>query len=146
MAGPHAATSLRVRDDGGALTFTGQEGGMKVLVTSSGQSLHSMVDPRFGRAPFFAVVTVETGELEVIRNEARESVEGAGIKAAELASRLGVAAVITGHCGPKAWRALKAGGINIFTGARGTVAQVIQAYKQGLLQPASAPDVEGHWV
>jgi len=120
---------------------------MKVLVTSSGQAMHSKVDPRFGRAEFFAVVDTETGQFDVVRNEqAREAAQGAGIQAAEAAARLGVGAVITGHCGPKAWRALSAAGISVVSGAQGTVAQAVDAFKQGTLTPASAPDVEGHWA
>lgn len=118
---------------------------MKVLVSSSGTALHSQMDPRFGRAEFFAVVDTETNEIEVVRNdEARDAAQGAGIQAAELAARFKVKVVITGHCGPKAWAALSAAGIDVVSGATGTVAQAVEAFKKGLLKPASAPDVKGH--
>jgi len=120
---------------------------MKVLVSSSGQAMHSKLDPRFGRAEFFAVVDTETGQFEVVRNDqGREAAQGAGIQAAELAARLGVKVVITGHCGPKAWSALSAAGIAVVSGAQGTVAQAVDDYKKGLLKAASAPDVKGHWA
>jgi predicted Fe-Mo cluster-binding NifX family protein len=120
---------------------------MKVLVTTTGETMDATLDARFGRAELFAVVDTEGGELSVVRNDAaRGALQGAGIQAAELASRLGVAAVITGHCGPKAFAALQAAGIAVVSGARGTVAQAVDAWRRGELKPASSADVEGHWA
>ncbi len=74
------------------------------------------------------------------------AMQGAGIQAAETVCRHGAECVITGHCGPKAFRALKAAGIKIAIGAKGTVMQAIEDYKSGKLQSVDSPDVEGHWV
>jgi predicted Fe-Mo cluster-binding NifX family protein len=120
---------------------------MKVLVSTTGRALDARLDPRFGRAELFAVVDVDTNQFEIVSNDAaRDAMQGAGIQAAELAARLGVKVVITGHCGPKAFAALKAAGIEVLSGADGTVAQAIAAFKTGLLKPAAAPDVQGHWT
>ncbi len=120
---------------------------MKVLVTTKGRAPDSAVDPRFGRAELFAVVDTDTGKLEVVSNdEAREASQGAGVKAAELAASLGIEAVITGHCGPKAFSALRSAGIRVITGADGTVAEAVEAFERGRLKPADAPDVRGHWA
>jgi predicted Fe-Mo cluster-binding NifX family protein len=119
---------------------------MKVLVTTTGKTYDSQVDPRFGRAELFAIVDIDEKKLEVVSNaDARDVSQGAGIKAAELAVSLGVKAVITGHCGPKAFAALGGAGIEVVTGARGTVAQAVEAYTAGRLKPSAAPDVGGHW-
>lgn len=120
---------------------------MKVLVTTTGKTLEAQVDPRFGRAELFAIVDTESQQLEVVQNdEARAASQGAGIQAAELAARLGVKAVITGHCGPKAFAALRAAGVDVVSGASGTVAQAVEAFKAGLLKPSTGADVQGHWT
>jgi len=120
---------------------------MKVVITAQGQDLESLVDPRFGRCGWFIVADTETGEYRVVSNEQNlNAARGAGIQAAENAGRQGVEAVITGHCGPKAFRTLKAAGIKIFTGAGGTVAESLESFKSGRLKESDAADVEGHWL
>ena len=119
---------------------------MKVVVTSIGGSLDSQVDPRFGRASTFVLVNTETGETQSIDNSGGASAaQGAGIQAAEAVSRLGAECLITGHCGPKAFRALQAAGIKVYIGAVGTVAEAIGQLKSGELQLSTGPDVGGHW-
>ena len=58
---------------------------------------------------------------------------------------LEVDAVMTGHCGPKAFRVLDAAGIQIYLGAEGTVEAALNDFRAGKYQPANKPDVEGHW-
>lgn len=107
---------------------------MKVAITSQGEKMDSMVDERFGRARWFIVVDTETGEYQAVSNEQNlNASHGAGIQAAENVCRYGVEAVITGHCGPKAFRALNAAGIKIFTGAKGTVSETLDKFKKGEL-------------
>jgi predicted Fe-Mo cluster-binding NifX family protein len=119
---------------------------MRVLITSSDKDLHSPVDPRFGRAKWFVVVDTESGEYEAAENaQNMNALQGAGIQAAENAGKLGVECVVTGHVGPKAFRALAAAGIKVFTGAEGTVLQALEEFKRGGLEKSAEPDVEGHW-
>ena len=144
-----ALTPLTVTTHRGSGLVAGDrlEAAMKVLVTTTGKSLDSPVDPRFGRAELFAVVETETNQLDIVTNdEARGALQGAGIQAAELAVRLGVQVVLTGHCGPKAFAALQAAGVQVVAGASGTVAQAIEALFSGKLQPTTSPDVRGHWA
>jgi predicted Fe-Mo cluster-binding NifX family protein len=119
---------------------------MKVAVTSSGPELGSAVDPRFGRARYFIIVDTDTGEFRAIDNEQNlNAAQGAGIQAAQHVAAEGVEAVITGHCGPKAFRTLSTGGIKVFTSGIGTVAEAIEQLKAGALVQADAADVAGHW-
>jgi predicted Fe-Mo cluster-binding NifX family protein len=119
---------------------------MKLVITSSGRTLNDPVDPRFGRAAFFIVVDSDTGAFESHPNtQSLNAAQGAGIQSAETVSKLGANAVLTGHCGPKAFRALQAAGIQIVIGAEGTVQQAVEAFKKGVLKPADKADVEGHW-
>jgi predicted Fe-Mo cluster-binding NifX family protein len=119
---------------------------MKIVVTSSGKTVDSPVDPRFGRAAFFVVLDTETGAAEAHDNAQNlQAAQGAGVQAAQAVSRLGAQAVLTGHCGPKAFRTLKAAGIQVVVGASGTVQEAVEGYRKGNLKPVESPDVEGHW-
>lgn len=120
---------------------------MKTAVTSQGKDLNSVMDPRFGRCRWFILVDTETGQYQAVSNDQNLSApQGAGIQAAETVSRLGVQAVITGHCGPKAFKVLQAAGIKVYTGAQGTVGEILHKFKNGMFDEAGAADVEGHWM
>lgn len=120
---------------------------MRIAVTSQGQTLDSQVDSRFGRAGCFVVVDTDTGEFSVADNTQNLSAaQGAGIQAGANVVKLGVEAVVTGHVGPKAFATLQAGGVGVYTGATGTVAEAVEQFKAGALTAQSAADVEGHWV
>jgi len=118
---------------------------MKVAITSRGLDPQDPVDPRFGRATVFVVFDTETGEHTPLENSGgMDAAHGAGIQAARRVQEAGVSAVVTGHCGPNAFRALSAAGIDVIVGAQGTVAETFARYQAGDLQPVAAPDVEGH--
>ena len=120
---------------------------MKVVVTSQGSDLNSQVDPRFGRAKSFIVVDTETDEFSVHDNtQNRGAAQGAGIQAGRTVVDLGVAAVITGNVGPKAFTTLQAGNVNVYLGASGTVKEAVEKFKAGQLKGAEKANVEGHWA
>jgi len=119
---------------------------MKVAVCSAGDTLDSSLDPRFGRCACFVIVDNETFEATAVPNPGAMSAQGAGIQAAQNVAQLGVDAVLTGHVGPNAYRALSAGGVTVYTGVGGTVEQALEELKAGKLSPADSEDVEGHWV
>jgi predicted Fe-Mo cluster-binding NifX family protein len=120
---------------------------MKVLVTAQRGAMDAPVDPRFGRAPFLVLVDTETGELTAIDNShAQDAAQGAGVHAAATACRTGARVLLTGHCGPKAFAALSAGGVQVFTGAEGTVAEALARFAAGQLVEARVADVGGHWA
>ncbi len=121
---------------------------MKVAMTASGPDLASPLDMRFGRASFFMVFTLPEETHEVFKNECRlNAVQGAGIQAAEKVSALGVEALVTGHCGPKAFKALTAAGVKIHCcDVECKVSDALELFKVGKLRQLSSPDVEGHWV
>lgn len=105
------------------------------------------IDQRFGRAKGFVIFDMESGNTEYVSNEQNlNAMQGAGIQTAENLSKIEADVVITGHCGPKAFRILDAAGIGIVVGAEGTVEKAITDYKEGRLKPADSADVESHWV
>ena len=120
---------------------------MRIAVTAQGRELSSLVDPRFGRARFFVIVDTETGEFTAADNTQNlNAPQGAGIQAGRNVVELGAKAVITGHVGPKAFATLQAGGVEVYTGATGTVTDAMAQFKAGALRKSVGADVEGHWV
>jgi hypothetical protein len=66
-------------------------------------------------------------------------VGGAGIQAAQLIASKGANVAITGNVGPNAFQALSSAGIDILTGAFGTVRETIEKFKSSQLQKITAP-------
>jgi predicted Fe-Mo cluster-binding NifX family protein len=118
---------------------------MKIAITSTGQTLDSQVDPRFGRAAFFIIVDTETTDFSVIENESVSAAGGAGISSAKAVIDAGAEAVLTGNCGPNAERTLTAAGVKLYTGVTGTVAEAVKLFKSGKLAKTSGPNVESHF-
>lgn len=120
---------------------------MKIAFTAAGDTLEVALDRRFGRAPRFVIYDLDSDTYTVAGNEqSLTAAQGAGVQAAEAVARSGVKAVVTGHCGPKAFRALSAAGIRVFRTEAATVADALAAYRAGQLTPVDAADVESHWV
>lgn len=119
---------------------------MKIAITSEGETLESAVDPRFGRGAYFLLVDSESEEFRVVNNEQNlAAAQGAGIQAAETVARSGAKALLTGHCGPNAFRTLQAAGIAVYTGASGTAREALERFRSGTWEASSGADVEGHW-
>jgi predicted Fe-Mo cluster-binding NifX family protein len=118
---------------------------MKIAITSTGKTLDSQVDPRFGRAACFVIVETETMEFSTIENENVAAAGGAGISSAKIVIDAGVQAALTGNCGPNAQRTLSTGGIKLYTGVTGTVAEAIELLKTGKLTEAAGPNVQSHF-
>jgi len=118
---------------------------MKICITSTGTSLDSNVDPRFGRCPYFIIYDMDSDTFEAIENASRQAMGGAGIQAGQLITSKGVGAVLSGNFGPNAFRVLQAANIKTYSGISGKVREAIEKYKSGLLKDTSAPDVQSHY-
>jgi len=120
----------------------------KIAISVMKEGWDAPVDERFGRAAGFAIVELEPQgrTLRFLPNtQNRQAAQGAGIQAAETVANSGVTILLTGHVGPKAFRALKAAGIAIFTGIKGSAEDAVNDYAAGRLAEAKDADVEGHW-
>ena len=118
---------------------------MKIAVTSTGKTLDSEVDQRFGRTTYFIAVDTETMDFSVIENENVAAVGGAGISSAKAVIDACAEVVLTGNCGPNAERTLNAAGVKLYTGVTGTVAEAIELFKSGELSVAAGPNVQEHF-
>jgi predicted Fe-Mo cluster-binding NifX family protein len=119
---------------------------MKIAFTTTGDSLEAPLDSRFGRAPKFLIYDVENDTFEVIDNQENvNAAQGAGIQAAEMVARSGAKSLVTGHCGPNAFRVLSTAGITVYNTNAATVATALEAFRAGKLEPSKSADVGGHW-
>jgi predicted Fe-Mo cluster-binding NifX family protein len=119
---------------------------MKLAITATGPDLSADVDPRFGRAAYILVVDSETLEVDVIDNAAnKDAFKGAGIQAAAAVSEKGADVLLTGFCGPNAYKTLDAAGVKVANDVSGTVQSAVERFKAGEYTFSSAPNTEGHW-
>ena len=119
---------------------------MKIAVTSTGADLDSQVDPRFGRASYILIIDSESFDFEVLDNKENvNALKGAGIQAARMVSDKGAEVLLTGFCGPNAFKALKAAKIGVANDADGSVRDAIKAYLDGKLSLSDKANVERQW-
>ena len=120
---------------------------MKIAFTTSGNDLNGPLDSRFGRAPKFLIYDIEANTFEIMDNAQNlNAAQGAGIQSAQNIARLGVGALVTGHCGPKAFHTLQPAAIKIYNTSAATISEALEQYRAGKLDEASSADVNGHWV
>jgi len=125
----------------------GQIKEMKIAVTTQGDDLDAQIDSRFGRAPRFLVVDTETMRFVLTANtQSLDLAQGAGIQSAQNVLIHKPDVVLTGNCGPKAFRVLKAAGVKVVVGVKGKVGDAIRDYMSGKYAEATEANVEGHWV
>jgi len=119
---------------------------MKIAVTSQGDTLDSQLDPRFGRAAYIIVVDTETLEFEALDNDKNKNAfKGAGIQAAAMVSDKEAEVLLTGFCGPNAFKTLETAGLKVANDQTGRVIDVIQKFKQGNVIFADGANKDGHW-
>ena len=83
---------------------------MKIAVSTSGKTLDSEVEPRFGRCAGFILFDTETRNFQYLDNSAQQNLsQGAGIQAAQMIVEAGAEVLITGQVGPKAAQVLEIG-------------------------------------
>ncbi|OQX61259.1 MAG: dinitrogenase iron-molybdenum cofactor biosynthesis protein [Desulfococcus sp. 4484_241] len=119
---------------------------MKIAITAKGPDLDAEVDPRFGRAAWIIIVNPSSLEFEAIDNSANANAfKGAGIQAATLVHDKGAEALLTGFCGPNAFKVLESAGVKVANDVTGTVRQAVAAFNEGRITFTDRANVEGHW-
>ncbi len=118
---------------------------MLIAITSSGSTLESTVDERFGRCPYFLIINTDNLDFEAVANSNAMLSGGAGIQSAQMLAGKGVTHVLTGACGPNAYQTLSAAGIHVITGCAGTVRDVIRQFQEGKFAAIDGPTVASHF-
>ena len=121
---------------------------MKIAITCQNENTDSPVDSRFGRAPLFFLIDSDEKPGYYIQNKQNlQAAQGAGIQAAQNVLAEDPEVLITGHCGPKAYKILKEAGVRIFQTERDkTVEEALRLFADNKLKELDGADVEGHWV
>jgi predicted Fe-Mo cluster-binding NifX family protein len=114
---------------------------MKIAISSTGNTLESEVDMRFGRCPYFIFVDLDNKEIknhEIIENHCAKQTGGAGITAAELVARKGAQVVLTGNIGPKAFNIFSQFKIDVYS-VTGQISNAVKSFANGELERVNAP-------
>ena len=74
---------------------------MKVAITSTGNTLESKLDQRFGRCSYFVIYDTETGGTEFIPNPNKDALNGAGPASVQIVASRNVNKIISGEFGIK---------------------------------------------
>ena len=118
---------------------------MKIAFPTSGDKLGSPLNSSFGRSPKFLIYDLANDDISVIDNQqSLNASQGAGIQSAQTIARNGAQCLISGHCGPKAFRVLSAAGIKVYYTTASTIESALKAYRNGDLLEAVSADVDGH--
>jgi predicted Fe-Mo cluster-binding NifX family protein len=118
---------------------------MKIAFTTTGDSLEAPFNSTFGRAQKFLIYDTDSGSVEVIDNRQNlQAAQGAGIQAAQTVGKTGAQVLVSGHCGPKAFRVLAAQGIKVYYAKESTVDGALKSYLDGKLVQSNSADVESH--
>lgn len=119
---------------------------MLVAVTAKGTNLAAEVDPRFGRAPYILIVDTETMDFQSLDNsENVNAFKGAGIQAATMVADKGAEVLLTGYCGPNAFKTVQAAGMKVVSDVTGTVEQAVKKFLAGNVTYSDNANTEGHW-
>jgi len=117
-----------------AVATPGQSPSVRVAISTLGPTLDDRLDERFGRASYLLIVDPEGRQVQVVDNRTnQQAMQGAGLGAAEKVLEHGVGVVLTGHLGPKAFRALHEAGIEGFDGTGMTAREALEAWSAGRL-------------
>jgi predicted Fe-Mo cluster-binding NifX family protein len=119
-----------------------------VVSALSDAGLEAPISPHFGRCPYFVVVDVEDGEVATVENVANpyygnhQPGEVPGF-----VKSLGADVMVSGGMGGRAVAFFNQFGIDVATGASGTVGETLDCFLAGDLQgaaPCSESVAHGH--
>ena len=119
---------------------------MKICITSQGDNLESLVDPRFGRCNYFIIYDTDNDSFESFPNPNISSPQGAGITSSQFIVDKGVEFVLTGNVGPNAFSVFQQAQVKVITGLAGLrVKEAIEKFKKGEFASSPSPNVSGHF-
>ncbi|MFO7983330.1 MAG: NifB/NifX family molybdenum-iron cluster-binding protein [Desulfuromonadales bacterium] len=117
---------------------------MKIAFSSRGPGPEYEIDESFGRAYYLLVYDEATDSWAVFENSInRLAQEKAGIKTASLMIESGVEVVLTGEIGPRAFRHLHQSGIKVYQAASGSVASMLERWREKSLPLTMAANSPG---
>ncbi|MBW2567863.1 MAG: NifB/NifX family molybdenum-iron cluster-binding protein [Deltaproteobacteria bacterium] len=113
---------------------------MRIAVSADSPNLNAKVGFRFGASKYFIIIDLDTMDFEAIANPGASTYQGSGVHAVVLLISKKINTVLTGYCSPVAIGHLTVNGIQVLSGVKGTVEEVVQMHKKSKLQ--QQPGVE----
>lgn len=109
---------------------------MKVIISILENNVDSKVNPRFGRTEWLVLFNTEDGTHKILSNSGAQQSGGAGVAASQFVIDQGAEAVISGHFGPNAARALMAAGVKmyLFDEVNKSCKAMLESYLEGALE------------
>ena len=96
------------------------------------RGMDSRISEHFGKTPLFAFYDDETQKLEIIKINGKHG--GGRLTPAEIILAAGVDLLLCANLGSKAVQVLSNHGVDVLTGARGPIAEVLESFKKGELK------------
>jgi predicted Fe-Mo cluster-binding NifX family protein len=103
-----------------------------------------MVEARFGRSDYFLMIDPDTLDFDALPNPNISLRSGAGPQSAQLMANKGISVVLTGNCGPNAFKTFGAAGIEVITGVTGQVRHAVELFKSGKMAKAAESNVQSN--
>ena len=105
---------------------------MKIAITSTGDTVNSTIDSRFGRCTFFAIHNTDTKSTEFFLNPGKEAQEGAGPAAVQFVAAHKVSKIVSGEFGLKIKSLLESLNIEMIISKDSAtkIVDIIELYKQ----------------
>jgi predicted Fe-Mo cluster-binding NifX family protein len=94
---------------------------LKTAFSTNGNSIDDDIEPAFGRCKNFLIVDSQSGEVTVAPNPGFSAAGGAGVRAAQALTGLGVDKLVTGSVGINARPLSDDAGIAAVTGECGSI-------------------------
>ena len=112
--------------------------------------LNDTINFRFGRCSTFTIITLENNEIksvEVVKNNAADSMGGAGIQSAQILANNGAQEVIVGNLGPNAVQSLNALNLKLYQAPNPSlkIKDLIDMRVRGELKPIENANVSSHF-
>jgi predicted Fe-Mo cluster-binding NifX family protein len=109
---------------------------MRLCIPTMGyKGLSEMVGEHFGRVPTYTIVDAETNKVEVIQNTSQH-MGGSGYPP-ELMANANVDVMLCSNLGHRAIGMFEEFGIEVYSGASGTVEDALNMWKSNMLQMAT---------
>lgn len=113
---------------------------MKVCIPTMGdRGLAEAISPHFGRGAGFTFVDTDTNEVKIVDNTGEHG-GGAGLTPGQIIVQEGADAVLCSGLGRRAIMIFEQNGVEVFTGATGTVEDAIKAWEGSSLKGATDAD------
>ncbi|MFO7636318.1 MAG: NifB/NifX family molybdenum-iron cluster-binding protein [Clostridia bacterium] len=111
---------------------------MKIAIPVNEDRKETEICPSFGRAPYYMIHDNVDKTTRFVGNEAAKSQGGAGIKAAQTMTDMGVEAILVPRLGKNAADVLKQAGIAIYRTTGESPAKSLEDFEAGKLLPLTA--------